>query len=58
MTTATKEVIIQCGNVLDQVEEREQEMLDGLSVENDKGEAEEGADDVDEAQAAHDDASV
>ena len=57
-TMATKEVIIQCGDVLDQVEEREQEMLDGPSVENDKGEAGEGADDVDEAWAAHDDTSV
>ena len=55
MTMATEEVIIQCGDVLDQVEEREQEMLDGPSVEIDKGE---GADDVDESWAAHDDTSV
>ena len=57
-TTATEEVIIQYGDVLDQVAEREQEMLVGLSVKNDKDEVGEGADDVDEAQVAHDEASV
>lgn len=44
--------------MLDQVAEREQEMLVGLSVKNDKDEVGEGADDVDEAQVAHDEASV
>lgn len=47
-TTATEEVIVQYGDMLDQVAEREQEMLVGLSVKNDKDEVGEGADEAKE----------